>query len=303
MRTIFLAISICAFSIAGNAKGLLPDSLNHRRALVWSVNTGTPVVVFSALYTTWYKGYGLQKFHWQNDNSNWLQMDKAGHAFSAYFLTINSAASFRWAGYPKRKSALLGAAVALGFQTTIEYFDGRSPEWGASSGDLIANTVGSVFGAFQAYKWGKVKIPMRITFRTTALASIRPELLGSNLPERLLKDYNGQTYWLDFNPQKLGLNLGSKWPKWLGLGLGYGAEGMVGGTDNIWTTKNGQIEDFSNLIRYRQFFISPSLSLGHLKTKYKWLNLLFKLTDYWRVPMPTFEWNTIHNPRFRLIYW
>lgn len=299
--SLLLAFALAAMQLFGSNQSE-SDTLGNRKKVVWAVNTGLPVVVFTGLYKAWYSGYGMEQFHWQNDNDNWLQMDKAGHAFSACFLAVNSASSFRYAGYSKRKSALIGTAISLGFQTTIEYFDGRSKGWGASSGDLIANTIGGVFGGSQAFIWGKVKIPMRVTFRTTALASIRPELLGSNLPERLLKDYNGQTYWLDLNLKRMGIPL-SFWPKWLGFSVGYGAEGMVGGADNVWLDAKGQVQDFSSLIRYRQYFISPSISLGHLKSRYKLLNLFFKFTDYWRVPMPTMEFNSLHQPRFHWLYW
>jgi uncharacterized protein YfiM (DUF2279 family) len=176
------------------------DSLSNRKKFVWASNLGLPIGTYTGLYFAWYKDADFVPFHWKNDNNNWLQMDKAGHLFSGHFLAVNSAASFRYAGYSRKKSAVLGTLFSLGFQTTLEYFDGRSNTWGASYGDLIANTAGASFGGLQAYLWGKVRVPVRVTFRTTALASIRPEMLGSNLPERLLKDYNGQTYWVDINP-------------------------------------------------------------------------------------------------------
>jgi uncharacterized protein YfiM (DUF2279 family) len=273
-----------------------------RRTVVWSVNIGLPIVVHAALYQAWYSKYPKSGFHWINDNKEWLQMDKVGHSFSGYILTISSAASFRYAGYSRKKSALLGAAVSMGFQSAIEYFDGHSAAWGASRGDLVANAAGTLFGGVQTFVWGKVKVPMRLTFRTTALASIRPELLGYSLPERLLKDYNGQTYWLDFNPYRIGLKA-NKWPRWLGLSAGYSAEGMLGGYSNIWTSKNGNIVDWSQILRYRQFFLSPSVALGHLRTKYKLVNILLLITDYWRIPMPTVQFNTLGVTRFHWIYW
>jgi uncharacterized protein YfiM (DUF2279 family) len=278
------------------------DSLSNRKKFVWASNLGLPIGTYTGLYFAWYKDADFVPFHWKNDNNNWLQMDKAGHLFSGHFLAVNSAASFRCAGYSRKKSAVLGTLFSLGFQTTLEYFDGRSNTWGASYGDLIANTAGASFGGLQAYLWGKVRVPVRVTFRTTALASIRPEMLGSNLPERLLKDYNGQTYWVDINPNRMQLGW-NKWPKWLGVSFGYSAEGMLGGTDNIWTAANGTIQDWSNIPQYRQFLISPSIAFGHLKPKNKILRALCLLTNYWRIPMPTFEYNTLNRTRFHLIYW
>ncbi|MCC7297519.1 MAG: DUF2279 domain-containing protein [Bacteroidia bacterium] len=295
---------LCTIAVHAQNDSTTKDSsqMHRRKIAVWSVNTGVPVAMYAVLYNTWYKDYGLQKFHWTNDGQNWLQMDKVGHAFSGYFLAVNSAASFRYAGYNNKKSAVFGTAVSLGFQTALEYFDGRSPQWGASSGDLISNAVGAAFGGAQAFIWGKVKVPFRVTFRTTALHNIRPEILGSTLPERLLKDYNGQTYWLDFNFRKMGIKP-NWWPKWLGISIGYSAEGMVGGDDNIWIDKNGNTQDYSSIIRYRQYLISPSLAFGYLKPKNKILRTLLLITDYWRLPMPTMEFNSLKQPRFRWIYW
>jgi hypothetical protein len=43
----------------------------------------------------------------------------------------------------------------------------------------------------------------------------------------MLKDYNGQTYWLSVNLHSF--YKGSKIPKWLNLAIGYGANGMLTG--------------------------------------------------------------------------
>ncbi len=45
----------------------------------------------------------------------------------------------------------------------------------------------------------------------------------------LLKDYNGQSYWLSFNVFSF-LDI-EKIPKWLYLSLGYGGEGMISGKE------------------------------------------------------------------------
>jgi hypothetical protein len=42
-------------------------------------------------------------------------------------------------------------------------------------------------------------ITPKFSFHLTDYASKRPDVLGSNLPERIIKDYNGQTYWLSVN--------------------------------------------------------------------------------------------------------
>ena len=48
----------------------------------------------------------------------------------------------------------------------------------------------------------------------------------------MLKDYNGQTYWLSANLKSFFP--GSNIPPWLNVAIGYGADGMFGGFENKW---------------------------------------------------------------------
>jgi uncharacterized protein YfiM (DUF2279 family) len=256
-----------------------------------------------ALYQTWYKNEQQSRFHWINDNRNWLQMDKAGHIFGSYFSATATSAAFRHAGYNHRKSALLGMGFSLAFQMPIEYFDGKSSAWGASSGDMIANTAGTLAAGIQNWLWGNPRIPIRVTFHKSPFASQRPEMLGSIIPERMLKDYNGQTYWLDLNPERMKIRRGF-WPRWLGVNLGYGAEGMLGGNDNVWTAADGNIRDYSHISRYRQYYVGPSISLGYLKKHpKKAVRIIAHITDKIRLPLPVIEFNGKRGLNFHPLYW
>jgi hypothetical protein len=95
--------------------------------------------------------------------------------------------------------------------TAVEVLDGFSSEWGASSGDIIANASALLYlspgiteGAADHTK----------IFFSYQYAQYRPNVLGSSLAEQMLKDYNGQTYWLSVNLHSF--YKGSK-PKWLNL--------------------------------------------------------------------------------------
>jgi hypothetical protein len=92
-------------------------------------------------------------------------------------------------------------------------------------------------------------------------------------------------------------------PDWIGISLGYSAEGMLGGYGNIWTNSAGIVQDYSNVQRYRQFFISPSLALSYVKTKKKWLHQLLSITNYWRIPMPALEMRNNGAMQFHWLYW
>src|SRR5881392_128509 len=62
-------------------------SLNSKR--VHLVNTVSAVLyptTMFGLYELWYKDYPLESFHFFNDADEWLQMDKAGHVVTSYYI-------------------------------------------------------------------------------------------------------------------------------------------------------------------------------------------------------------------------
>ena len=278
------------------------DSLWKKRTLSLAAVSAVGIGTHAVLYKTWYSKADKSSFHFYNDNKEWLQIDKIGHAWSTYILSETTHGFFEQNGYREKEAANLSLASALIFQTAIEYFDGRSKKWGASAGDLGANVAGAMWSFGQRKLFGTIKIPLRFSSAPiNNLARLRPNVLGSNLPERMLKDYNTQTYWLNFQINKLARPT-SKWPRWLGLSVGYGAQGMLGGYRNVFTDQNGLVQDYSYIPRYRQFYLAPNISLSHLRSKHKFINYLYKLTDYIRIPTPSFEmqsaggvkWNWLH---------
>ena len=93
------------------------------------------------LHYLWYKKFPHSRFHLFNDNAEWLNMDKAGHATTAYNISALQYNTMRWCGINNNRSAWIGGLTALGFQTVIEIFDGFSQKWGFSTGDMLANIV------------------------------------------------------------------------------------------------------------------------------------------------------------------
>src|SRR6185295_5087521 len=107
---------------------------------------------------------------------------------------------FKWGGLGRGKAIWFGGMLGSVYQTTIEVLDGYSKEWGFSVGDFAANTAGSLLVVSQELAWDEQRIVLKYGFQKSKYARYRPNLLGSNLRESLLKDYNGQTYWLSVNP-------------------------------------------------------------------------------------------------------
>ena len=259
------------------------DTLNSKRfkTLVLSeASIGTAALV--GLNQVWYADYPRSNFHFINDNAEWLQMDKAGHVFSSYHLGSFGANAMKWSGASRKKQLIYGATLGLAFMTTVEVFDGYSANWGASLGDVAANISGTALFVSQELLWNEQRIIPKFSFHTTPYASRRPNVLGSSLQEQLLKDYNGQTYWLSVNISSFIKN--SKVPKWLNIAFGYGAEGMITGNDELVNTIF-----LPESKRYRQFYLSLDVDLTKIETKSHFVKTILTIFNTIKIPAPAIE--------------
>ena len=235
-----------------------------------------------ALNNAWYKDQGMGNFHFFNDNAQWNQVDKVGHMYTAYHISRIGTKSLLWANVPSKKAHIYGALIGFLYQTPIEILDGFANDYGASWGDLVANALGSGLWLGQYLLWKEERIHFRYSYSASPYANVRPNLLGKDWTQRWLKDYNGQTYWLSFDIYSFTKN-SIKFPKWLNLAVGYGANGMVGATEqsnNEWGYKS-----------YRQYYLTLDIDLSHIKTKNKVLNSLIFLADMIKIPTPTIEFS------------
>jgi hypothetical protein len=242
----------------------------------------------------WYKDYPKSSFHFINDNNQWLQMDKLGHMYSTYHLGRVGAEMLQWSGASKKEQLIYGSTLGLGFLTVVEVFDGFSQEWGASSGDIIANVSGTALYVSQELLWKEQRIIPKFSFHQTKFASLRPETLGVSLNEQILKDYNGQTYWLSFNVHSFTKD--KFVPKWLNLAIGYGGEGMLYGND-AEAIENGIIQN-----PYRQFYLSFDVDLTKITTKSHFLKTLFSVFNTIKIPAPTLQYNEYNGLKAHFIY-
>ena len=243
----------------------------------------------------WYKDYSKSPFHFINDNKEWLQMDKLGHMYSAYHIGNAGANLLQWSGATKKQQLLYGSTLGFVFLTAVEVLDGYSEKWGASSGDIVANASGTALYVSQELLWKEQRIIPKFSFHTTTYASSRPEVLGKSLNEQILKDYNGQTYWLSANVYSFFPT--SKIPKWLNLAIGYGGEGMVSG-NNVISDVNSSFEDK----RYRQFYLSFDVDLTKINTKSHFLKTIFSVFNTIKIPAPSVELTSNGVVNFRCLY-
>lgn len=280
---------------------LTPQQKKTRTWLVTGANVVGYGGVMTAFAAAWYTNYTKAKFHSFNDSKEWLQMDKLGHVYGTWTETYANIELWKWAGMERKKRIWISGLTSLAFQTSIEYLDGRSAEWGWSWADFGCNILGS--GAFiaQELAWDEQRIKLkwsahRKNYKDAALNRRSDELFGKSTPERFLKDYNGQTYWASVNIKTIFPK--SKLPGWLSVAVGYGAEGMFGGTENIANDENGTIIfDRRDIKRYRQWYLSPDIDWSKIKTNKKGLRFLFTVLNAFKFPAPSIE---LSNGKLRL---
>lgn len=245
----------------------------------------------TALSLLWYDTLGGFRFH--NDNASWNQIDKVGHVAVAFHESRLAIDLLKWAGVDRKKAIWIGGLGGFVFQTPIEILDGFSPAYGASWGDIIANTSGSAMVIAQQLAWNELYVQPKFSFHRTELAPLRPNTLGSSWNEEILKDYNGQTHWYTCSVYPL-LKSDSRYPKWLNVALGYGAYNMVYG-DHQENKDNGYQS-------YRLWYISPDIDLTRIETNKKGLKIAFYLLNIFKIPAPTLEYSNKEGLKGHFFY-
>ena len=301
LMMLLLLISMKNYGKDSDSLQLFENSTEVNKSRVHLLNytvAGLYPLSMSWLYTQWYKDYPQSSFHFFNDNAEWLQMDKFGHTWDAYNISKPLFQLYSWAGHDNKKATLTACGISFLFQSTVEVFDGFSSEWGFSTGDILGNTTGVLLFGAQQLAWQEQRIKLKYSFHQTNYSSLRPDLLGSNLPENILKDYNGLTYWLSVNPSSF-IRTKNKFPKWLGVAFGFGADGLLGGINNPEKI-NGKVLPVYE--RYRQYYLSFDIELSKIKTNSKFFNGIFRLVNIIHIPAPTVEFSPGRKAIGRLLY-
>ena len=268
------------------------------------------------LYNSWYKQFDQSKFHGFNDWNEWQNIDKFGHAYTAYNLSNVGYQGARWAGMSKRNALLFAGIGSTVIQSTIEIMDGFSTKWGFSTGDVAFNTLGTAIFIAQESYWDEQKIRIKISTssinyadqnivgslgNSSSITNRVNQLYGKGKLERYLKDYNAQTIWASANIHSLIPKAGM--PRWLNIAFGYSGENMFGGFENQWEEGNETFEiDPIEFPRYHQFILSFDADLNRIKTKSHFVNMLLAITNGYKLPAPAIEYNSLGEWRFYLLF-
>lgn len=135
--------------------------------------------------------WGSRSFHFKNEgwfgeDTEYLGMDKLGHAYSGYLLTEYFTQRIAHSTSDRAGAALTGAVLGIGVQTYVEILDGFSDN-GFSSEDFIADGIGAGFSVLRSHIPG---LADKLDFRMEYLPS------GNDGRFAPFHDYSGQKYLL-----------------------------------------------------------------------------------------------------------
>lgn len=265
------------------------DSIdNNRSGKLLGIGIGSGIAYVGSiggLYYLWYADYPQTRFHFFNDFDEWNGMDKIGHATTTYYIGYLGAQTLQWGGLTRKQSVIWSSATSLAYLTTIEILDGFSAGWGFSLADMSANVMGISLFCAQDLLWNEQRIQPKISFSPSPFASMRPDLLGKNLIQQSLKDYNGQTYWISANIASF-LPKENNFPRWINIAFGYGAEGMISACEsNIYTLPYYSID------RYSQLYLAPDIDLSKISIKSKLLKTVLTAFSFIKFPTPAVEYS------------
>jgi hypothetical protein len=291
-----------------------PDTtLNH---LKLGIVAGSKITVFGSalllLNHYWYKDYPRSRFHFFDDRNEWLQMDKTGHIYGAYFTSHFAVGLYKWAGVPRKKAIWIGGCTGTVLLSSIEIMDGFSKHWGFSWWDFGFNTIGSALVIGQELVWNEQRIKIKISvypqrYPAGELRQRAQQLYGTSIFELFLKDYNALTAWASLNIGSF-IQRETRFPKWLNVAVGYGANGIYGGFENKWcldankkyaNCPDALRVDRSDVPRYRQYYLSFDIDWMQIRTKRKGWKALFTMLNLLKMPFPALEFSRIDKVKVR----
>jgi uncharacterized protein YfiM (DUF2279 family) len=297
--------------------------LNRSGAIVLGTEALLITGIMTSLYASWYSGSESGGFHFYNDNKEWLQMDKAGHANSCYNFANIGYEALAMAGIDEKRSILYGAPLGITIMTLVEIFDAMSSNWGFSWGDMTANIVGTGLFMGQQALWHEQRIALKYSYHNSGLSKYnvsnpvtmeRDYIMGEDWLDRLYEDYSGITIWAACDVKSLFMKDTSRYPSWLGWAIGYSAEGMTGeynnyqpagkaGLDGNWgrgweydpENAPGQLKYMPNDSRQRRFFLAPDIDISRIPCRNKTLKHVLRVLSAVKIPTPTLEYRPGEN--------
>jgi len=298
---LFIGILIANPIVAFSNNTVRPDTSSTKRIKLYQAAIFATAYYSASTYLlskSWYKDKKVVPFHFYNDNRGYLQVDKFGHTFGSYVYSYIGYHYLLNSGFSKKDALWYGATLGTILQAPIEIMDGIHEGYGFSLGDIAANTMGSAIVFSQAAIFNEQIVKYKFSYWESSYSRKANGYLGTTTLNRVLKDYNGHTYWLSIPINKIVVN--SYIPKWVCISAGYGANGMYGEFKNI-SEYNGIT--IPKTERYRQYLLSLDIDWTKINTRSKFLKILLKGMTFIKLPFPAIEYNSKREIKFYSIYY
>jgi len=174
----------------------------------------------------WWKD-NRTSFHFREDLTYGLSVDKLGHFYAASGLTFLLSKSLQWADVPEETSLLWGAGTAVLFQTYVEVQDGFST-WGFDRVDFAANVTGACYPLIQHHVPFLKSFNFKLSYHPSPLVNEGGGIGFKGQKHIIVDDYEGQTIWVSLNVNNLlPKSIDPYWPDWLCIAIGYGARDIA----------------------------------------------------------------------------
>lgn len=253
------------------------------------------------LKSIWWQGeqISLRFIHdWPGDT--YLNLDHASHFMWGLFLAQTTGDLYHWIGFSPRTAALLGSLSSIAEMFYIEYRDGRYGRWGFSIPDATGDVLGALVPLIHTNFPATQIVRFKLSYFPSPLYRYGKVRQASGHPyaPSLMDDYEGMTFWMVINPKPLlPKHAADRWPDWLGVAVGVGAQGLHG----YGRKSRGPDRWYPDLPdAQREIYLSPDFDFAHSLGNFE---VLRKFTPYFRLlrfPTPALR---IHpTPAFYLFY-
>ncbi len=189
---------------------------------VGTIFLGTGIGVHIYQRNAWWSSERTS-FHFQNDWSYALWLDKVGHFYAATILAHAFTSGLAAGNMQSDDAAIYGSVLGLAFQLYVEVEDGFGAQWGFSPGDAYADILGSGYTLSQYY----FPFLKNFQFKFSYYPSLK---MREGLHKGIaIDDDEGQKYWLSFRMKNLlPQSIANYWPSFLCLAAGMGVQNLDG---------------------------------------------------------------------------
>jgi hypothetical protein len=259
-------------------------------AIASSLFVGTMVALHYNEKNAWWSGQ-RRSFHFEEDYGSALQVDKFGHAFGGYIMSYGFSEVLLESGFNVDDATVYGSALGLLYQTYVETEDGFATDWGFSPSDWYFDAIGATYFLAQHYMPVLQNFVLKWEYIPTEWSG-KPNM--NNRPRTFIDDYNSSTFWISANMHNiLPGEFGEKWPEWLNVAVGYGADGI-----GVKLDPNGPPDQLTQ----RRFLVSLDPRLDKLMPEWgslwNWWRQTFR---HLKIPSPTLEFSQ-GKTKFYLFY-